>query len=198
MKKINELFYSLQGEGFNCGTPAVFIRFSGCNLQCPFCDTQHNTGKWMDDTAIVTEVMKYPAPLIVLTGGEPTLFIDEPFIKALLVTGKKIAIETNGTCPLKLSEETRKQIWITISPKDFLEGSKAPILMQECDELKVVNVGQELSHYFDMKAHHYFLQPCDFGDAKKNQENLQMTIESCLQDTRWRLSLQTHKMIGIR
>lgn len=152
----------------------------------------------MDDTAIVTEVMKYPAPLIVLTGGEPTLFIDEPFIKALLVTGKKIAIETNGTCPLKLSEETRKQIWITISPKDFLEGSKSPILMQECDELKVVNVGQELSHYFDMKAHHYFLQPCDFGDAKKNQENLQMTIESCLQDTRWRLSLQTHKMIGIR
>lgn len=198
MKKINEVFYSLQGEGYNCGIPAVFIRFSGCNLQCPFCDTQHNTGEWMDDKDIVTEVMKYPAQLIVLTGGEPSLFIDESLIKALLATGKKLAIETNGTHSLKLSKERREQIWITVSPKDFLKNQKAPIILQECDELKVVNVGQELSHYFNVKAHHYFLQPCDFGDARKNQENLQMTIESCLQDTRWRLSLQTHKMIGIR
>ena len=93
--KINEIFYSLQGEGFYSGTPAVFVRFSGCNLRCEFCDTQHQQGMMMSLQDIVTEVNKYPnAPLLVLTGGEPSLFIDEAFVAALKsTTGKTVAIE---------------------------------------------------------------------------------------------------------
>ena len=84
MYKINELFYSLQGEGFHTGTPAVFVRFSGCNLRCAFCDTQHQAGTMMSSQEIVNEVNKYPiAPLVVLTGGEPSLFIDEAFVAEL-------------------------------------------------------------------------------------------------------------------
>ena len=80
MRKINEIFYSLQGEGYHTGTPAVFIRFSGCNLKCPFCDTQHEDGILMSDEDIVTEVSKYTAATVILTGGEPSLWIEEVLI----------------------------------------------------------------------------------------------------------------------
>ena len=102
MWKVNEIFHSLQGEGYNTGTASVFIRLSGCNLHCAFCDTRHEEGKMMSLPEIVEQVMRYPkAPLIVLTGGEPSLWIDEDFISGLKqMTGKRIAIETNGTRPL--------------------------------------------------------------------------------------------------
>ena len=97
MYKINEIFHSLQGEGFYTGTPAVFVRFSGCNLRCAFCDTSHQDGQMMSLEEIINEVNKYPlAPLVVLTGGEPSLFIDEDFVVVLKQkTGKQVAIETN-------------------------------------------------------------------------------------------------------
>ena len=97
MRKINEIFYSLQGEGYHTGTPAVFIRFSGCNLKCPFCDTQHEDGILMSDEDIVTEVSKYPAATVILTGGEPSLWIDREFVDCLHQAGKYVCIETNGT-----------------------------------------------------------------------------------------------------
>ena len=102
MWKVNEIFYSLQGEGCNTGTASVFIRLSGCNLHCDFCDTCHEPGTMMSLSDIVEQVMQYPnAPLIVLTGGEPSLWIDEAFVMGLKqMTGKRIAIETNGTHPL--------------------------------------------------------------------------------------------------
>ena len=80
MRKINEIFYSLQGEGFHTGTPAVFVRFSGCNLKCSFCDTNHEEGQWMSDEEIIRKVVCYPARMVVLTGGEPGLWIDEAFV----------------------------------------------------------------------------------------------------------------------
>ena len=83
MRKINEIFYSLQGEGYHTGTPAVFIRFSGCNLKCLFCDTQHEDGILMSDEDIVTEVSRYPAATVILTGGEPSLWIDREFVDCL-------------------------------------------------------------------------------------------------------------------
>lgn len=83
MRKINEIFYSLQGEGFHTGTPAVFVRFSGCNLKCSFCDTQHEEGVWMSDEEILAEVGKYPAVTVILTGGEPSLWIDREFVDCL-------------------------------------------------------------------------------------------------------------------
>ena len=83
MRKINEIFYSLQGEGFHTGTPALFIRFSGCNLKCEFCDTQHETGSWMSDDEIIRRAEECPAKMVVLTGGEPSLWIDEELIHRL-------------------------------------------------------------------------------------------------------------------
>lgn len=97
MKKVNEIFYSIQGEGYHTGTPAVFVRFSGCNLKCPFCDTQHEDGILMSDEEILSEVGKYPAVMVILTGGEPSLWIDREFVDRLHRIGKYVCIETNGT-----------------------------------------------------------------------------------------------------
>ena len=99
MRKINEIFYSLQGEGYHTGTPAIFVRFSGCNLKCDFCDTQHEEGTMMTDEEIITKVKKYPAVTVVLTGGEPSLWIDDQLIDLLHQAGKYVTIETNGTHP---------------------------------------------------------------------------------------------------
>ena len=92
MRKINEIFYSLQGEGYHTGTPAVFIRFSGCNLKCSFCDTQHEAGALMTDDEIIAEVSKYPAVTVILTGGEPSLWIDDALIDRLHKGGKYVCI----------------------------------------------------------------------------------------------------------
>ena len=155
MYKINETFYSLQGEGFHTGTPTVFVRFSGCNLRCAFCDTQHQQGTMMSLQEIVNEVNKYTnAPLVVLTGGEPSLFIDEAFVTELKQkTKKKIAIETNGTRPLPSQLD-----WVTFSPKTTFEGGDIePCVLRNCDELKVVYLGQDLSQYDTIEAKHRFL-----------------------------------------
>ena len=112
MKKINEIFYSLQGEGHHTGYPTVFIRFSGCNLNCGFCDTNHQEGILMSDNDIIRAVNLYSADWIVLTGGEPSLHIDDDFIRLLKkTTDKKIAIETNGTNKVSPLID-----WVTVSP----------------------------------------------------------------------------------
>ena len=194
--KINEIFYSLQGEGFYSGTPAVFVRFSGCNLRCEFCDTQHQQGMMMSLQDIVTEVNKYPnAPLLVLTGGEPSLFIDEAFVAALKsATGKTVAIETNGTRMLPKGID-----WVTLSPKTaFAGGSAEPCVLTQCDELKVVYLGQDLSQYDTILAAHRFLQPCYSPDEAQRQKNMQACAKAVLSHPQWRLSLQMHRVLGIR
>lgn len=194
MYKVNEIFYSLQGEGFNTGTASVFVRLSGCNLRCAFCDTAHQDGTLMTAQQIVDEVMHYPAQLIVLTGGEPSLFIDDQLIAALKTTGKRIAIETNGTHPLPHGID-----WITLSPKtDFEGGNEAPCILDHCDELKVVYLGQNLSQYDHISATHRFLQPCYVDDEAQRQHNLQACVQAVLDNPQWRLSLQTHRTLGIR
>ena len=195
MYKINEIFYSLQGEGFHSGTPAVFVRFSGCNLRCTFCDTQHQQGTMMSMQEIVEEVNKHPfAPLVVLTGGEPSLFIDEAFVEELKQkTLKRIAIETNGTRPLPSNLD-----WVTLSPKTAFEGGDTePCLLQRCDELKVVYLGQNLRQYNDIETHHRFLQPCYCEDIVQRQSNLKACVEAVMMHPGWRLSLQVHRVIGI-
>ena len=196
MYKINELFYSLQGEGFHTGTPAVFVRFSGCNLRCAFCDTQHQVGTMMSSQEIVNEVNKYPiAPLIVLTGGEPSLFIDEAFVAELKQkTGKRIAIETNGTRPLPTNLD-----WVTLSPKSAFEGGDLePYVLKTCDELKVVYLGQDLVQYAGIEAKHRFLQPCFCEDETQRKANMKASVEAVMQNPGWRLSLQIHRMLNIR
>ena len=192
MRRINEIFYSLQGEGANTGVPAVFVRFSGCNLRCSFCDTQHQDGTMMSDEEIIAEVMRYPqARIVVLTGGEPSLFIDEAFISKLkTATGKTITIETNGTNALPEGID-----WVTLSPKTGFDGGDLqPLLLTECDELKVVYVGQRLEEYFGIKAREYYLQPCYCNDEELRKAIVRATIEAVMRDSRWRLSLQTHRI----
>ncbi len=181
MKKINEIFYSLQGEGFHTGIPAVFVRFSGCNLSCAFCDTAHEEGVMMSDEQIAEAVASYPARMVVLTGGEPSLWIDKPLLSLLRQAGKYICIETNGTHPLPAGID-----WVTCSPKE-----NAPVVLTKIDEIKVVYIGQDVSKYMAIPARYHFLQPCSC-------QNTREVIEYILQHPTWRLSLQTHKLIDIQ
>ncbi len=196
MYKVNEIFQSLQGEGYNTGTASVFIRLSGCNLRCSFCDTQHEEGTMMSLPEIVEEVMQYPlAPLIVLTGGEPSLWIDEDFVSGLKhMTGKRIAIETNGTHSLPSNLD-----WVTFSPKTGLGNSgNIPVVLTHCDELKVVYLGQDLSQYDSIQTNHRYLQPCWVSDENQRFNNMRATVQAVLNNPQWRLSLQTHRILGIQ
>ena len=179
MRKINEIFYSLQGEGFHTGTPAVFIRFSGCNLKCSFCDTRHEDGTLRSDEEILQAVSAYPSNVVILTGGEPSLWIDQAFIDLLHRAGKYICIETNGTNPLPEGID-----WVTCSPKG------APLRLTHIDEIKVVYTGQDLTAYANLEASWHFLQPCSCQNTKE-------VVEYILHHPLWRLSLQTHKLIDI-
>lgn len=197
MRKINEIFYSLQGEGHHTGYPSVFIRFSGCNLNCPFCDTQHESGMMMDDETIIQAVKLYKADWIVLTGGEPAMHIDEEFIHLLRrATGKKVAIETNGTFPLPKGID-----WITVSPKNGICGEETPIKVERADEIKVVDVGQNLEQYFSLSCRGentlMYLQPCFTADTKQFERNRLKTVRHVLSDPRWTLSVQIHRYLGI-
>ena len=195
MYKINEIFYSLQGEGYHSGTPAVFVRFSGCNLRCVFCDTQHQSGSLMSSQEIVDEVNKYPsAPLLVLTGGEPSLFINEAFVEELKQkTGKRIAIETNGTRPIPSNLE-----WVTLSPKSaFRGGDMEPCMLTRCDELKVVYMGQDLAQYDAIEAQYRFLQPCFVENEEQRKVNMLACVEAVKANPNWRLSLQIHRVLNI-
>lgn len=185
--KINEIFYSLQGEGFNSGVPAIFVRFSGCNLKCDFCDTQHQSGTEMTEEDIVSEVVKFPATLVVLTGGEPTLQVTSSLCHKLHEAGKRIAIETNGTNPIPDGID-----WVTCSPK------YRPVVLSHCDELKVVYEGQDMAQYDVIKADHHFLQPCDRKDPARNAANIAQVVQYCLDHPEWRISLQVHKILDIR
>ncbi|MEG1543960.1 MAG: radical SAM protein [Tannerellaceae bacterium] len=180
MRKINEIFYSLQGEGHHAGTAALFIRFSGCNLKCDFCDTQHEAGEVMTDEEIMRHVTASPAKMVILTGGEPALWIDDAFIDLLHKAGRYVCIETNGTRPLPASID-----WVTCSPKE-----NAPLQIDRADEIKVVYIGQNLTAYAAFPAHYHYLQPC-------SGKNTAQVVNYILEHPEWRLSLQTHKLIGI-
>ena len=196
MYKVNEIFHSLQGEGYNTGIASVFIRLSGCNLHCAFCDTRHSEGTMMSLHEIVEQVMRYPnAPLIVLTGGEPSLWIDEDFVMGLKqATGKTIAIETNGTHSLPHGID-----WVTLSPKTGLGNSgDLPVVLTRCDELKVVYLGQDLTQYNNITADHRYLQPCWVSNENDRKRNMQDTVQAVLQHPEWRLSLQIHRILDIQ
>lgn len=194
MMKVNEIFYSLQGEGYHSGTPAVFVRFSGCNLRCPFCDTQHEEGVEMSETEIVEAVKAYPASLVVVTGGEPAVQLTEGLVDALHAAGKYVSVETNGTLPLPKNVN-----WITLSPKDIWVGPQAAPVLSHADELKLLFDGRhEPSQYSHIAVAHRFLQPCDMGNDARNAEIMQATVDYIKKNPVWRLSLQIHKILKIR
>ncbi len=200
--KVNEIFYSLQGEGHYTGTPAVFVRLSGCNTKCAFCDTNHQSGKEMSEREILNEISKYPARHIVITGGEPTMQLTAAFTQLLHSAGYFIQIETNGSISLPEGCEID---WITCSPKNL------PIKIQRIDELKVLfdasdtNNTQRIAQLGNIPAREYRLQPLDAtmtteGNQlqQQNKNNLESTIQFILKNPKWNLSLQTHKIINVQ
>ena len=187
MKRINDIFYSLQGEGRNTGRAAVFVRFAGCNLRCPFCDTQFGTFRTLTDRQILDEMDAFPARFVILTGGEPTLQADDDFIRLLHRNGYEVAMESNGT---RVPPEGID--WLTCSPK-------GPVAISRCDELKCIFDG-DASHIntYGIQATYRYLQPCDVGDASRNADITRACIAYIQQHPEWRLSLQTHKLVGFK
>ena len=187
--RVNEIFYSVQGEGRYTGTPAVFLRLSGCNQKCDFCDTNHLAYEEMSEDDIVAAVSRFPSRHIVITGGEPTLQLTTSLADKLHDAGFFIQIETNGS--VKMPEDCRID-WITCSPKS------APVVLSHIDEIKVVYNGQDVSRWESFPATEHRLQPLDTKDATRNEEILRLTLEYILAHPIWALSLQTHKMINVQ
>ncbi len=207
--KVKEIYYTLQGEGAHTGRPAVFCRFTGCNLWsgraedrdkavCQFCDTDfvgtdgENGGRYTDQELAAKVAALFPSaqqkskPYVVCTGGEPLLQLDELLIKAFHYQGFEVAIETNGTV------EVPKGIdWVCMSPKANTE-----LVVTKGDELKLVfpQLNAEPERYTHLDFQHFYLQPMDGNYQKRN---IQLAIQYCLRHPQWRLSLQTHKFIHI-
>lgn len=194
--RVNEIFYSIQGEGFHAGEPAVFIRLSGCNLKCQFCDTEHQTFKEMTEDEICFEVAKYPARLVVVTGGEPTLQLTPSLVGALHRIWKEVAIETNGTNPIPCGVD-----WVTVSPKSPYVGEIGNPVVKVAQEVKVVMDGEHWPKdlTFGISALHYYIQPCDTGDAGKNKRIIAECVEFVKKNPKqWKLSIQQQKILNVR
>ena len=208
---VKEVFYTLQGEGARTGRPAVFCRFAGCNLwsgreqdrakaTCTFCDTDfrgtdgERGGKYASAEDLAETIRAaWPAdtdpgatPYVVCTGGEPLLQLDTPLIEALHARGFEIAVETNGTRPAPPGID-----WVCVSPK-----AAAPLALTQGHELKLVYPQPDAppERFADLDFEHFFLQPMDGPDAARHTRE---TVAYCLAHPRWRLSLQTHKLLGI-
>ena len=207
--QVKEVYLSVQGEGARTGRPAIFLRFAGCNLWtgreadradaiCKFCDTEFvgtegaGGGKFDQAYDLARAVAdKWPGessetPYVVCTGGEPLLQLDAPLIEAMHECGFEIAIETNGTLPVPKGVD-----WICVSPK-----AGADFVARSGNELKLVypQLGAEPERYEGLSFVNYFLQPMDGPDLRKN---MAAAAEYCMAHPQWRLSLQTHKLLGI-
>ncbi len=207
---VKEIFYTLQGEGGNAGRAAVFCRFAGCNLwsgresdrasaQCRFCDTEFvgtdgtGGGKFTDAHSLAESVASHwpqavaGRRLVVLTGGEPLLQVDPALIDALHAHGFEIAVETNGTLDAPSGLD-----WVCVSPK-----ANTSLRIRHGSELKVVvpQEGLDLDALIALEFQHHLLQPMD---GPLLRQNTQWAVQRCLLDPRWRLSVQTHKLVGIR
>jgi len=186
---ISEIFYSIQGEGLHSGMPAVFVRLAGCNLNCTFCDTDHNAKIEVDLPTVIDMITRfYYCKRVVFTGGEPTLQ-NVCAISNVIRDSRNYwtAIETNGQ-NIDYGFLRKHFDWITFSPK------KEDAALSVCDELKVVYQGQDLSQYSHIQSQYRFLQPLEVS----GMTNIQETIDAVKKNPNWRLSVQLHKMLGIR
>ncbi|MGY8670564.1 MAG: 7-carboxy-7-deazaguanine synthase QueE [Candidatus Poseidoniales archaeon] len=193
---IVEIFHSVQGEGVHTGVPHVFIRFGECNLRCEWCDTDFLTHEKMNAVDIVGKVLQYDCTRIIFTGGEPAMQDLWPLHRLFKRRGYDLSIETNGT--IELPEGIVD--WICVSPKDQMYPN-TKIKQRSGDELKCVYVGQDLSLYDGLKDdfNHLFLQPCylEHEDIEWNGRNFALTEKVVKENSGWRLSLQTHKWMGV-
>ncbi len=192
---IVEIFHSVQGEGYYSGIPHVFIRFGKCNLSCEWCDTEFNEYIDVEMTEVVDEVLSYDCKRVIFTGGEPALQDLYPIGYELKKYGISLSIETNGTIPINPIID-----WICVSPKDQLYPN-VKLKQITGDELKIVYCGQDLSMYDKLKKgfRHHFIQPCydENISEEKNGKHFKIVENLVKQNPGWRLSLQTHKWMGI-
>ena len=193
--RVNEIFYSIQGEGAHSGEAAIFVRLSGCNLKCSFCDTEHQPYQDLTEDEICAEIAKYPASLVVITGGEPTLQLTETLIGKIHELSKTVAIETNGTRPVPRGVD-----WVTVSPKSLFVGEIGKPVIKTAQEVKIVL--DDLHTYedptFGITAAHYFVQPCDTSDEARNRDIINRCVNFVKENPLWRLSLQTQKILRVR
>lgn len=192
---MKEVYYTLQGEGANTGRPAVFLRFSGCNLACEWCDTDFDgfdgPGGGSYGLADLARAVRHRWPsdsigFVVCTGGEPMLQLDRFLIAGLHAAQMTVAVETNG-----LFEVPGTVDWICVSPKPGGE-----LCQRHGDELKLVYPQEHIppAQYERLRFDHFFLQPMDGPELEKNTA---MAIRYCLENPKWRLSIQTQKIVGI-
>ena len=188
---INEIFYSLQGEGARAGRPSIFIRLSKCNLRCSFCDTEYDSGEEMSLEEIHKDIEKFGCKWIVWTGGEPTLQLTDEIVAFFKSKGYMQAIETNGTRKVPQGID-----YITCSPKQHFERIKELIL--HAHELRFPMVkGDELPNLQELpEADNYLLSPI-FDANKLNKENLDYCVKLIKENSQWSLSVQLHKLIKI-
>lgn len=200
--KVNEIFYSLQGEGRWSGTPMVFLRLAGCNLKCPFCDTDFSSFREMTIDEILAEIdiaggnggcgdscccgmNTSRCGKVLITGGEPSLQMDVMMVEALHGRGYRVHVETNGTRELPAGID-----WITMSPKkDWIPGAE-PVI-DYADELKLVYTGQDPEPWTCFNARLFYLQPCSCSNTGE-------VVDYVLKHPVWSLSLQTHKYLDIK
>ena len=191
-----EIFHSVQGEGFHAGIPHVFVRFGTCNLRCSWCDTDFDTFESMNAVDILGKILQYDCKRIIFTGGEPMLHNLWPLHRLLKRRGYNLSVESNGT--IEIPEGLID--WICISPKDQVYPNSV-IRQRNGNELKVVYCGQELAMYDDLKSgfEHHFIQPCYINSATIEENGIffQETEQLVKFNPGWRLSLQTHKWMGI-
>ena len=194
--RINEIFYSLQGEGVRAGTPNLFLRFSRCNLECRVethgfdCDTEFESGRSLTLPEIVAEMRALSAECrwVILTGGEPALQVDQELIGLLHAEGYSLAIETNGSVELPPGID-----WITVSPK----VAEHAIRQRQAHEVKYVRgYGQAIPKTV-VSAEHYLISPA-FDGAEVDRRTLDWCIRLCRENPPWRLSVQQHKLWSVR
>lgn len=192
--KINEIFYSIQGEGRWAGRPAIFIRFSGCNLKCPFCDTDFKKFEEMGEIDVLQRVQEVSegCKFIVFTGGEPTLQLDENLTTLLHKWGYYLSMETNGTYKVPGGID-----WVTCSPKSLFVKKAEPVI-KVASEVKVVFDGKHKITDCGIDAEHYYVQPCDVGNKEKNADILKQTVAFVESHPKWSFSLQQQKIINVR
>jgi len=188
---INEIFTSIQGEGFWTGLPVTFIRFAGCNLSCSFCDTDFSIREKLAPEEIADRVSGFSARTLIFTGGEPLIHPLADLVKILKIEGFKIHVETNGSIAIP----DRLFDWVTVSPK-----TNNP-LVRKCDEVKILIKSGEIPQDRGISADHYFISPLNPGLNEKSlihEENLKYCIEYVLKNPKWRLNVQLHKYLGIK
>ena len=192
---IVEIFYSIQGEGFHMGKPHVFVRFGNCNLRCEWCDTNFLDYEELYLKDIVQKILSFRCNRVVFTGGEPCLQDLDTIGNELKKYDVNLSVETNGTIAVPEIID-----WICVSPKDQLY-SNSIIKQRFGDELKIVYCGQDLKMYDELKHgfDHIFLQPCYFENesVEWNGKNFVETENIVKINNEWRLSLQTHKWLGV-